>query len=248
MPNKFNPAAVVPVYNHPSTIGSVVQSLLALNLPVILVDDGSNEATKAAINECACSSSRVFVVTRSENGGKGAAVLDGMKRASRMGFTHVLQVDADGQHDSSKAAEMIARAQEHPDRLVLGAPVYDASAPFARRFGRKLTNFWVGVNTLSSSPPDAMCGFRVYPLESALEAARGGIGLRMDFDPEILVKMTWLGVEVESVEVNVVYPIDGVSHFRAFSDNAAISKMHARLFFGMIARLPSIAAKRLNRK
>lgn len=247
MSSRFNPAAVVPVYNHPSAVGGVVGSLLALNLPVVLVDDGSNLETKKALGKCLSSSPMVHLVSRPNNGGKGAAVLDGMKRALELGFTHALQVDADGQHDSSKAVEMISKAAQNPDRLILGRPIYDASAPFARRFGRKLTNFWVGVNTLSLDPPDAMCGFRVYPIQKTLEASRGGIGLRMDFDPEILVRMSWMGVKFEAVDVKVVYPLDGVSHFRAFSDNAAISKMHARLFFGMLARLPAIILKRLTR-
>lgn len=236
-------AAVVPVYNQAQRLGDVVLSLRRLNLPVILVDDGSDAPTRAACD--ALAGPNVKVIHRAENGGKGAAVITGFKAAVRLGHTHALQIDADGQHGAKALPKVLQLAQKFPQCLICGYPVYDDTVPRARRIGRKITNFWCAVNSLSLSFDDAMCGLRVYPLAPTMSVVENAkIGQRMEFDPEILVRLLWAGVRVKNAPVPVTYPADGVSHFRAVADNVRISLMHAKLCVMMLTRLPIILFSR----
>jgi hypothetical protein len=144
---------------------------------------------------------------------------------------------------------LVALARERPDAVILGVPIFDATVPTARRIGRKLTNFWVAVNTLSCGIQDAMCGFRVYPLAALLQqAAPECRGQRMEFDPEVLVRASWQGIAIVPFATRVTYPADGVSHFAMLHDNLRISWMHTRLFFGMLLRLPMLLARRMHER
>ena len=230
--------------DQPAKLESVVQSLRQLALPVIVVDDGSHEPTKSLCDRLAAP--QVKVIHQPFNQGKGAAVIVGFKAAVRMGYTHVLQIDADGQLDFSAVPNLIRLAQKFPHALICGTPQFDASAPPARKWGRRVTNFWCSVNSLSLSFGDAMCGLRIYPLDSALAICENArIGRRMEFDPEILVRLLWAGVRVKNVPVAVTYPKDGVSHYAPFKDTMRISWMHSRLFLQMATRMPIILWSRI---
>lgn len=238
--------AIVPVYNHPDTVNAVVNYLVnEAGLSVILVDDGSDMACKSVLKRIAFHNSEsVTLITRARNGGKGAAVQTGLRRAYRLGFTHAVQIDADGQHDLSVLPQFLETAEQHPAAIISGKPKL-IKAPISRRLGRYLTHIWVWINTLSFQIRDAMCGFRVYPVVPVMQLIeQKHIGRRMDFDPEILVRMHWRGTRVIHIPVDVRYPEDGVSHFRLWGDNFAISWMHTRLFFGMLKRFPVILWRR----
>jgi len=236
----FDPVAVIPVYNHPSTIGAVAAQVLAHGLPCILVDDGSDATCARVLQELAqAHAARVMLLRLPHNQGKGAAMVAGFREAARRGHSHVLQIDADGQHACADIPLFLARARAHPLAVVAGCPVYDASVPRGRLYGRYATHVWVWINTLSFDIRDSMCGFRVYPLASLLpllDAAR--IGRRMDFDSDVIVRLHWRGVPVLNQPTRVTYPQDGISHFRMGRDNMLISAMHARLFLGMLWRAP----------
>ncbi len=187
----FKPCAVIPVYNHERTLPEVVAALLAEDLPCILVDDGSHPVAAKVIDALAAQPS-VHLVRHAHNRGKGGAVVSGLREAARLGFSHALQVDADGQHDLSAVGRFLDRASQAPDAVVCGYPQFDASIPASRRYGRYLTQAWVWINTLSTSIRDSMCGFRVYPLATTLALTDSvQMGSRMDFDSEILVRMHW---------------------------------------------------------
>ncbi|MBP3439079.1 MAG: glycosyltransferase family 2 protein [Sutterella sp.] len=240
----YRPAALIPVYNHPATVEAVVSTLIRQKIPVIVVDDGSDAPAREACDRCMRLGATVL--HRKTNGGKGAALITGFRAAAKSGFTHVIQIDADGQHDSSAVAHFLTLSRKYPDALICGYPQYDGSVPAARFWGRKLTNFWVAVNSLSMSVADAMCGMRVYPVAAALQiTSHANIGKRMEFDPEILVRLIWMGVRIKNLPVAVTYPSDGVSHFDAVSDNARISLMHAKLFVLMLTRFPFILCSRI---
>lgn len=244
----WRPCAVVPVYNHEHAVGTVVAGLVAAGLPCLLVDDGSSAACAAELDRLAAATPGVRVVRRAVNGGKGAAVVDGLRAAHAAGHTHALQVDADGQHALGDLQRFLDTSRAHPASLVCGQPEFDASMPRARRYGRYLTHVWVWINTLSLDIPDAMCGFRVYPLPAVLAMLdRERVGLRMDFDIEVLVRLHWQGVPMRWLPTRITYPLDGVSHFRVFLDNALITRVHTRLFFGMLARLPRLLLRRWRR-
>lgn len=231
---------LIPVYDHEHAIGRVVADIVALGLPVLLVDDGSGPACAAELDRLAAEQP-VRLLRRAVNGGKGAAVMDGMRAAAAAGYSHVLQVDADGQHALADLPGFVAMATARPDALVCGYPIYDDSVPRVRLYGRYLTHIWVWINTLSFEIRDSMCGLRVYPLAPTLALlAQVSIGQRMDFDTEILVHLHWRRVPMLWRGIQVQYPLDGVSHFRPWADNVRISCMHARLFFGMLWRLPRL--------
>ncbi|WP_077034414.1 glycosyltransferase family 2 protein [Pelomonas sp. KK5] len=230
--------AVIPVYNHGDAVGAVVQAIRARGLPVLLVDDGSEPRCAAVLDQLA-QEADVHLQRLPVNQGKGGAVMAGLRAAQRLGWTHALQIDADGQHDAADIPTFAAAAAAAPDHFICGCPLYDESVPKARLYGRYATHVWVWINTLSLAVRDSMCGFRVYPLARVVPLIdRVSIGRRMDFDVEVAVRLVWLGVPVTNVPTRVRYPSDGVSHFRALQDNLLISWMHTRLFFGMLARLP----------
>ena len=236
----FDPVVVVPVYDHPATIGPVVAQIRAHGLPCILVDDGSSATCAVVLDALAAAHPQeVTLVRLATNQGKGAAMVAGFREAARRTHSHVLQIDADGQHACADIPLFIARSRAAPDAVVAGCPIYDDSVPRGRLYGRYATHIWVWINTLSLDIRDSMCGFRVYPLASLvplLDSAR--IGRRMDFDSDVIVRLHWRGVPVVNQPTRVTYPQDGVSHFDLWRDNVRISAMHARLFFGMLCRAP----------
>ncbi len=237
--------AVVPVYDHEAAVGGVVAGLRGHGLPVILVDDGSRPSCARVLDALAAGDPAVRLVRLERNGGKGAAVMAGFEAAAKSGHTHVLQVDADGQHALADVPAFLARSQQQPDHVVCGRPLFDASVPKGRLYPRYLTHAMVWINTLSLDIPDSMCGFRVYPLAPVLPLVRSEPpGRRMDFDVELLVRLHWRGVPMAWLPTRVVYPADGVSQFRLFRDNVLISAMHTRLFFGMLRRAPRLIARR----
>jgi predicted LPLAT superfamily acyltransferase len=177
------------------------------------------------------------------NGGKGAAVMAGLRAAHRAGYTHALQIDADGQHDANDVPLFIAAAQVEPHAVILGRPVYDDSVPKSRLYGRYLTHVWVWIETLSLTIRDSMCGFRLYPLDAACALIDSvTLPTRMDFDIEILVRLHWRRLAFRSIPTRVTYATDGVSHFDVLWDNVRISASHTRLVFGMLWRLPMLIA------
>ncbi|WP_394521753.1 glycosyltransferase family 2 protein [Pantoea sp. SGAir0184] len=224
-------------------LASVLARLTPFNLPVIVVDDGSDARTKQHI--AALDAPQLRVLTLPHNQGKGAAVIAGLRAAAAAGFSHALQLDADGQHQVEDTPRMLAEAERYPHCLISGQPQYDASIPKSRLYGRYITHFWVWVETLSFSLKDSMCGFRVYPLAASLELCdRRAIGQRMDFDTEIMVRLYWQGTPSRFIRTRVTYPPSGVSHFDALHDNLRISWMHTRLFFGMLPRIPQLLSRR----
>ena len=238
MNGRFHPCALVPTYDNPGTVGAVVERIREWIPDVIVVDDGSAEPGRRAAAALE-SLPGVRLHRRERNGGKGAAVKDGFRIACSLGFTHALQVDADGQHRLEDIPRFLDVARSRPEALVLGVPEFDPSAPRARVLGRRITRFWTNVETYGKRViHDAMCGFRVYPLAAATRAAARGDA--MDFDPEIAVRMAWHEVPVVNLPTRIRYTsaeAGGVSHFRMVRDNALISWMHTRLVCGAVLRL-----------
>ncbi|MBD2779302.1 glycosyltransferase family 2 protein [Xenorhabdus szentirmaii] len=239
--NTMTPCVVIPCYNHGKTMQAVLEQLSSHQLHCFIVDDGSDADTQHRLAFLATSVANVTLIRLEHNQGKGGAVMAGMRAAVAAGYSHALQVDADGQHCLEDIPLFLAKAQQYPASLISGRPMYDVSIPKSRLYGRYITHFWVWVETLSLSIKDSMCGFRVYPLAATLQLLdRKEIGRRMDFDIEIMVRLYWQGTESVFVPTKVTYPENGLSHFDALRDNLSISWMHTRLFFGMLPRIPSL--------
>jgi predicted LPLAT superfamily acyltransferase len=226
-------------------MAAILEQLAVYDLPCLIVDDGSDTATADELARLAAEFPRVRLRRLEQNQGKGGAVLAGLRLAEEQGYSHALQVDADGQHQLSDIPAMLTEACNYPNELISGQPIYDESVPKARLYGRYVTHVWVWIETLSLSLKDSMCGFRVYPVaETMALAARHSLGKRMDFDTEVMVRLYWQGVPSRFLPTRVTYPIDGVSHFDALRDNLRISWMHTRLFLGMLPRIPRLLRQR----
>ena len=222
---------LVPVYNNPVTIGRVVDGLRQATGHVVIVDDGSNSETRSIIEKLAKQDpEHIHARHLPVNRGKGAAVKAGLQTAFELGFSHALQVDADGQHDLGDIPLFLTGMRNSPGALILGAPVFGDDIPLIRKYGRKLTTLMIALEAGTLSLPDAMCGFRLYP--GAPICRLRTLCSRMCFDPEIMIRAYWAGVPVESVPTRVRYlsaEEGGVSHFRGLHDNLLNIGLHTVL-------------------
>ena len=230
MSSDFRPVVIIPCRNHGLTVEKVLEGLKPLGLPVIVVDDGSDAVTREALDELAPRCPEMTLLRHEVNRGKGAALTTGLHYAEKEGYTHALQVDADGQHDLADAPKLLESAKREPNALWSARPLYDESVPKKRLIGRYVTHVWVWIETLSFEIVDSMCGYRVYPIAPTLAILKTKhVGQFMDFDTEIMVRLYWKGLRVRFVPSRVIYPEDGYSNFRMWEDNVRISKMHTRL-------------------
>jgi glycosyltransferase involved in cell wall biosynthesis len=243
---------LIPSYNPGGKVFETVRAAREQWEPVWVVVDGSTDGTAASLQEMAVRDPGLRVLVRAKNGGKGAAVLDGLTEASTQGFTHVLTMDSDGQHPADRIAAFMAESAAHPDAMVLGEPVFDTSAPSIRVKGRKISNWWANLETLWSGIHDSLFGFRVYPVAPLLRLMRSSLWMRrFDFDVEAVVRLSWAGVPARNLPARVKYftPAEGgVSHFHYGRDNVLLSSMHARLFTGFLLRLPFLLVRRSLRR
>lgn len=240
---------VIPHYDHLEQLRTFLPKLVAEGIPLVVVDDASPqhsfEGLKQLLEQAA---PRSILVRHDENQGKGGAVMTGLAKAQEAGYTHALQIDADGQHDTKSIEVLVAQGKKYPDSLICGKPVFDSSISGLRYYSRYITLYLVWLETISSEIQDALCGLRLYPLAETMGFVnRGGIGTRMAFDPEILVRAVWAGIPLKYVPVNVVYPEDGKSHFHYLRDNLGIAWMHIRLIAGMFIRFPKLIRQNRSR-
>jgi len=244
-----NPCLLIPIYNHGATISEVVESLADLDLTCLIVDDGSDRETRTVLESLALEHPWVRVERRARNGGRGAALRSGYRLAAQLGFSHAAQLDADGQHDPRDVPLLLEAARRSPEDLVLGYPVFDETAPRARRYGRWISRFFVWLEICSLAIRDPLCGLRCIPLQAALRVLdRVQCGDRMDFDTEFAVRLVCDGLRVTNVPTRVRYFANGISHFDMVRDNLRISWLHTRLVFEMIPRAPLLMRRRLWRR
>jgi predicted LPLAT superfamily acyltransferase len=242
----MKPCLLIPIYDHPATIAAVVEALAPLELPCLIIDDGSGEETQQVLESLATRFAWVRVERHERNAGRGSALQTGYRSAARLGFSHALQLDADGQHETSDIPALLDAARRQPGALVLGEPIFDESAPLARRLGRWISRFWVWIETCSLAIRDPLCGFRCMPLAPVVRILdEVKCGTHMDFDPEIAVRLSWAGLPVANVPARVRYFADGVSHFDMLRDNVRLTSLYTRLFLGMLRRLPQLLTRRL---
>lgn len=238
---------LIPHYDHLDQFRVLLPQLTATELPLIVVDDASHgkvyESLESLLTHAAPGTR---LVRHSRNRGKGGAVMTGLRTARQLGFTHAIQIDADGQHDVDSLPDLIREAKRHPAALVCGEPQFDRSISGFRKHARKITHVFCRIEAMSQDIVDAMCGFRCYPVEQVVDVInRSSLAERMGFDPEILVRASWAGIEIRYVPVRVTYPEDGKSHFHYLGDNLEISWTHTRLLFGGLIRSPKLLWQRL---
>jgi glycosyltransferase involved in cell wall biosynthesis len=243
---------LIPSYNPGAKVFETVQGARDQWNPVWVVVDGSTDGTPEALQAMAQADPGLRVLIRSKNGGKGSAVLDGAVEALRAGYTHVLTMDSDGQHPPDRIRDFMATSVAKPASMVLGVPIFDSSAPSVRVKGRRISNYWANVETFDAGIQDSLFGFRVYPAEPLVRIMKSHFWMRrFDFDVEIVVRLSWSGVEAINLPAKVRYfrPEEGgVSHFNYLRDNVLLTSMHLRLFTAFIIRLPFLMVRRATQR
>jgi len=240
---------LIPSYNAGAQVLETVQQALQQWAPVWVVVDGSTDGTDAQLLALAAREPRLRVFVLPHNQGKGAAVLHGLQAAQAAGYTHALTMDSDGQHPAHLIPLFMQTSQAHPGCMVLGQPVFDASAPAIRVYGRKISNAWTNLETLWMGVGDSLYGFRVYPIAPLVAIMQRQRWMRrFDFDIEAVVRLCWDGIWPINLDAPVRYlrPEEGgVSHFNYLRDNVLLTWMHTRLVLGFLWRWPVLLWRRL---
>ena len=243
---------LIPSYNPGPKVFETVREARAQWAPVWVVVDGSTDGTPEALQALAQSDPQLRVLVLPHNQGKGAAVLHGLDEAARLGFSHVLCMDSDGQHPAPLIPRFMQLSAQQPDAMILGKPVFDADAPALRVQGRKISNWWANLETLWSGIGDSLYGFRVYPVGPLRRIMHSQRWMRrFDFDPEAVVRLAWAGVRPINEAAPVKYLSQGeggVSHFNYLRDNMLLTWMHTRLVLEFLLRLPLLLWRRLRRR
>jgi glycosyltransferase involved in cell wall biosynthesis len=241
---------LIPSYNPGPKVYHTVRAARARWTPVWVVVDGSTDGSTDGLQAMAAHDAGLRILVLAHNSGKGAAVLHGIDAAAAQGFTHVLTMDADGQHPAELIPDFMAASARQPRAMVLGVPVFDTSAPRLRVQGRKISNAWANLETLWAGIGDSLFGFRVYPIAPLRRVMHAQRWMRrFDFDPEAVVRLCWRGVPPINLPARVEYfsaDEGGVSHFNYLRDNLLLTWMHSRLLAGFIVRLPRLALRRLS--
>jgi glycosyltransferase involved in cell wall biosynthesis len=240
---------LIPSYNTGGKVLQTVWEARQVWQPVWVVVDGSTDGTLEALQALARDDPGLRILALPVNSGKGAAILHGLREADTAGYTHVLAMDADGQHPADRIQEFMTASQANPAAQILGVPIFDATAPRERVHARKIVNWWANLETLWVGIGDSLFGFRVYPVRPLLEIMEWQPWMRgYDFDSEAAIRLCWRGYPPINKAVPVKYflPEDGgVSHYRYFRDNVILFCMHLRLLLESILRLPFLLARRL---
>lgn len=232
-PDARRACVLIPSYNNASSIAAVVADASAGGLPVIVVNDGSDDGTGDAARAAGAE-----VIDHAANRGKGQALLTGWAAAAARGFSHAICMDADGQHLCGDLPSFVAAIDDAPDAIHVGTrPETGPNVPRSSRIGRKISDFMLWASAakeLRGERPDSQCGFRAYPLEHTLALPLSA--RRYSMEMEVLVRAAWLGVPVRALPVSVYYPPveERVSHFDKWLDNRRIVGTYTRL---MLIRL-----------
>jgi glycosyltransferase involved in cell wall biosynthesis len=245
---------LIPSYNTgPKVLETVREACQHWN-PVWVVVDGSTDGTAQLLQKMAESDElqetqggfKVWVLPH--NQGKGAALLHGLRQAQEAGFSHALAMDADGQHPAGLIAQFMQTSGQQPEAMILGRPVFDASAPLLRVRGRRISNAWTHLETLGAGIGDSLYGFRVYPINALVKVMSEQRWMRrFDFDTEAVVRLVWRGIKPINLDAPVKYlsaTQGGVSHFRYGRDNLLLSWMHLRLVLSFLWRWPGLCWRR----
>lgn len=212
---------VIAHYNHAATLRQVAEKCCAFWPHVLVVDDGSDASPENCLQGL-----RVNFLRQTPNQGKGSAILAGAAWAKEQGFTHIITVDADGQHDPGEIPLFIQAATQHPQALIVGVRKFDQTVPFGSRFGRKFGNFWVRVQT-GKEVHDIQSGYRCYPVDVLQVLTLRS--KRYSFEVEVVVRALWAGFSVEEIPVYVSYPKERISHFHQWKDNWRLTVLNTYL-------------------
>jgi glycosyltransferase involved in cell wall biosynthesis len=240
---------LIPSYNTGSRLVNTARAAINAWAPVWVVIDGSADNSEEQVQELAKDHPDLRILRVNPNRGKGGAVLFGAQAAEKMGYTHILTMDADGQHPATEIERFMKASLDDPGALVLGVPQFGKEAPKLRVHGRKVSNFWAHLETLWGGVGDSLFGLRVYPIKHLRAVMEWHpFARRFDFDPEVAVRLCWRRLRMKNLPCPVRYfsaAEGGVSQFRYLRDNTLLTWMHFRLMLGFLWRLPYLILLRL---
>ncbi|SHI70717.1 hypothetical protein SAMN05660830_00726 [Halodesulfovibrio aestuarii] len=235
MSNFVRPLIVIPVFNHREELSRVAIEALEHG-DVLIVDDGSTDGVSADIASLA-----VQCIRHSKNRGKGAAILTAAAYAREHGYTHIVTIDADGQHLTADLPKFFVAIEANPDSVAVGVRDFsnakNRNIPGSATFGRAFSNFWFRVQT-GEKGLDTQSGFRAYPVGLLQELSFSES--RYSFEIEVLVKAVWAGLSIQWLPIHVHYPEPEkrVSHLHRVKDNILISWLNTRLTMRAVLPIP----------
>lgn len=242
----FRAVVVLPSFNSGPQLARTLRAALAEHPEAWVVVDGSTDGSDREAEELGLPGAEFLRLKK--NSGKGGAMLAAFREAARKGVTHLLAMDADGQHPAEKIRPFLELGESHPEACVCGVPVFGPDAPMERVRGRLVGNSFARLEAVGLGPRDSLFGFRLYPVEASLRIMeRTAWARRFDFDTVLGVRLAWAGVPFLNLPVPVVYPprsSGGVTHFRYVRDNLLLVAAHTRLLLEWPFRLPGLLARR----
>lgn len=210
---------------------------------IIVVNDGSTDDTEVVLQK---QSLPITIVSYEKNRGKGHALVAGFREAKRMGFTHAITIDADGQHFADDIPTLQEALATNQKGIIVGCRnLTEENMPRQNTFANKFSNFWFRLQT-SINLPDTQSGYRLYTLSSL--CGLGMITSRYEAELELLVYAAWAGVNITSVPVRVYYPPEEerVSHFRPVYDFTRISILNTILcVLAVVYGYPRLIARKI---
>ncbi len=226
-------AVLIPVYNNEKSISRIIEQSLQFCSDVIVVDDGSTDNTNSLIAK----HPEISQLVNHSNDGKGCAIRMGFQYAFDEGFTHVITLDADGEHNPNEIPHFLESLQSNSDSILIGSEYISTDSKIAskgkkvekriaRRVGNSLMQLFTGFKLTNSHS-----NYRLYPLKplEPLELK----SRRFEYEQEILIESAWAGVPLKEVSIDPVSisPEEYVSHTSTVKDFFRLVRVHGRASF-----------------
>jgi len=224
--NKLKTCVVIPTFNNGKTLADIIDRVSLHTRNIIVVNDGATDNTFEILEDY---SSKIQVITHSNNRGKGRALQSGFDKALNLGYENAITIDSDGQHFPEDLPRLISRLSDEPNSLIIGARnMSQTDVPERSSFGNSFSNFWFRIET-GIRLPDTQSGYRVYPIKK-LSRFRF-YSTKFEYEIEVPARAAWRGIPVISEPVQIKYQQEDVrvSHFRPYIDFFRISVLNTIL-------------------
>lgn len=228
----FKPVIVIPHYNHTATLRKVAEKCLLQTKDVAVFDDGSSEDIIPLLKDLP-----IGIVKQTVNKGKGSVILLAANWAKQNGFSHIITIDADGQHNPEEYPLFLKTAEINQNALIIGKRIFPKEAPFSSRFGRSFGGFWIHLQT-GQHIEDIQSGYRCYPVD--LVTNLNCFSKRYAYEVEIVARSKWAGFPIMEIPISVYYPKaeDRVSHFNKLKDNIRLTILNTYLTIRAMLPIP----------
>lgn len=216
-------AVLIPAYNEQMTIESVVKGCLEFIKEVFVVNDGSTDNTLPLLQGLP-----VTVIDQLQNKGKSESLVNGIQVIKDQGFSHIITIDADGQHDPKDIPRLQRAIELCPKKIITAARLRKTdSAPRLRLIANRIADFFISW-TAGQKILDSQSGFRAYPVELVELLEHYDHSKAFVFESELLIKASMRGFGITAIAIDSCYPEDArASYFSPSRDVTNIVKMVA---------------------